>query len=262
MSTRELLELASLDALGLLDEDERQSFDTAFRAAPPEVQARLRREQARFANADHLLPRVDPPAGLRARVVAAVQTAIAGLRTEEDVLATIGPVPKSRNSAPMWRAACIGFMTATAVLGAMYLMVNQQSQKMQSIVEQGAMSDYIVQDLGVRAKEILMARDARAVSFIPAAADVHSSVTAKLHFDPDSGEAILLCEGLPVADGTYTLTVHNGTVAISLKSIIATGGFVPVHVEDLDENQLMDLTIEGPMTPGGEDTTILTVGDV
>lgn len=263
MSTRELLELASLDAMGLLDDEEREGFDSAFRAAPPEVQARVRKEQARFANADHLLPPVDPPAGLRARVISAVRDAIAAVRGEEqDVLATIGTASSAiRNTAPMWRAACIGFATASLVLGVMYLTVAQQSSKTQSIIQQDGLAQ-IIQDMGPRAQQILMSQRMRPVNFTPSAPDLHPSVTASLLFDPDSGEALLLCEGLPVADGTYTLTVRNGQAVITMSEIIATGGFVPVHVEGLSEASINGMTIEGPARAGGANETILMVGDV
>ncbi len=262
MSTRELLELASLDAMGLLDDEERESFDSAFRAAPPAVQARVRKEQARFANADHLLPPVEPPAGLRARVVSAVREAIAAVRGEEqDVLATIGAGPVLRNTAPMWRAACIGFATASLVLGVMYLTVAQQSSKARMLDRQDSLIA-VVQEMGPRAQHILMAQRMRPVNFTPSAPDLHPSVTASLLFDPDSGEALLLCEGLPVADGTYTLTVRNGQAVVKLSEIIANGGFVPVHVEGLSESSISGMTIEGPARAGGANETILMVGDV
>ena len=60
MTTHELLELASLDALGLLDADERESFERAFRAAAPAVQAQIRREQLRAPRSAMNSPAVDP----------------------------------------------------------------------------------------------------------------------------------------------------------------------------------------------------------
>lgn len=262
MSTRELLELAALDALGLLDEGEREQFDSAFRAAPPEVQARLRREQARFAKADHLLPPVDPPAGLRARVIAKVREAIAAVRGQEDadVLATIGMAPR-KASAPFWRAACIGFATASMVLGVLYLTVAQQNSKMTRLAQQNNLTE-MVQDLGPRAQNILLAERMRPVAFTPTASDLGAPVTASLLFDPDSGEALLLCEGLPVPDDTYTLTVRSGSSETTVSRILANGGFVPVYIEGLREDQIDSMTIDGPKTFGGANETILAVGDV
>ena len=39
MNTRDLFEAAQLDALGLLDDAERDAFDAAFLAAAPAIQA-------------------------------------------------------------------------------------------------------------------------------------------------------------------------------------------------------------------------------
>jgi len=47
MTLQEMIELAILDAMGLLDEEERLAFELAFRAAAPPVQAQVRREQTR-----------------------------------------------------------------------------------------------------------------------------------------------------------------------------------------------------------------------
>ena len=76
MTTHELLELASLDAMGLLDPEEREAFELAFRAAAPALQAQIRREQLRLSYIDGILPVVEPPPGLRARVMAKVREAI------------------------------------------------------------------------------------------------------------------------------------------------------------------------------------------
>lgn len=76
MSLKDLLELAHLDALGLLDEDDQRRFERAFVAAPPALKDQVRAEQARWADMDPILPRVEPPADLRDRVLAAVEQAM------------------------------------------------------------------------------------------------------------------------------------------------------------------------------------------
>ena len=66
MSIQQLIELAILDAMALLDHEEQDQFDAAFRASSPAVQSQVRREQTRLAVIETLLPDVTPPAGLRA----------------------------------------------------------------------------------------------------------------------------------------------------------------------------------------------------
>jgi hypothetical protein len=56
MTAYELIEMAVLDALGILDEEERASFERAFAAAAPGLQAQVRAEQARLVDLVDLLP--------------------------------------------------------------------------------------------------------------------------------------------------------------------------------------------------------------
>ena len=79
MKTQELIELAVLDAMGLLDEAEREAFEAGFSSASPAVQAQVRREQTRLCLSEALLPDEEPPAGLRALVVEAVRKAMASV---------------------------------------------------------------------------------------------------------------------------------------------------------------------------------------
>jgi len=123
MTTHELIELAVLDALALLEEDEQADFDRAFAAAAPSVQAHIRREQTRFSNLDALLPDVDPPADLRAKVIQAVRAAMAEAAAQTGVGHTIHtagrdtePMIPSRRVSPLWRASSLGFATAAGVM--------------------------------------------------------------------------------------------------------------------------------------------------
>ena len=77
MSLQEMIEMAILDAMGLLDEREQSSFESAFRAASPSVQSQVRREQTRLSRIESLLPDVTPPSGLRAAVLTAVRAEMA-----------------------------------------------------------------------------------------------------------------------------------------------------------------------------------------
>ena len=115
MKTNELLELASLDAMGLLDPDERDAFERAFESAPPAVQAQVRREQTRLAAFDSVLPQVDPPLGLKAKVLAALRDAMEAVsnRPRADVIASIR-APRGVN--PLWRVGAIAAAAAAVAL--------------------------------------------------------------------------------------------------------------------------------------------------
>jgi len=132
MTTRELLEHALLDALGLLDDDERTAFDTAFSAAPASIQAQVRREQTRIVQSEiALLPDAQPSASLRAAVVDAVRKARLGDVPVEHVSADsrVGSLAESQapssypirhrrlKAVSVWRAAALAFAAASVVFG-------------------------------------------------------------------------------------------------------------------------------------------------
>ncbi|MEO1130526.1 MAG: hypothetical protein AAFX05_12590, partial [Planctomycetota bacterium] len=149
MTTQELYELASLDALGLLDDDERADFERAFRAAAPEVQAQIRRQQLHAADIEDLLPRVEPPAGLRARVLEAVRQAMSVVRPAHMSHAQdSGVLAKIYTSMPLWRAACIGFATATVVLSLFFVWVAQENQRIAARWENAETLAELQQNLG------------------------------------------------------------------------------------------------------------------
>jgi hypothetical protein len=133
MTMHELIELAVLDAQGMLDPAEQAAFEAALASAPAVVREQVRIEQDRLCDIEHLLPEDMPRPELRELVVAAVRAA---MRTESaapsGVVARIGsqgvvnaraglaPAQPTLRMAPrvhrLWRAAAIGLATATVGL--------------------------------------------------------------------------------------------------------------------------------------------------
>ena len=60
MTRKELLELAALDVLGLLDEYEAAYYTRSFHHAPATVQDEIKRIQAEVASDESLLPGEEP----------------------------------------------------------------------------------------------------------------------------------------------------------------------------------------------------------
>lgn len=130
MSLQELIELAILDAMGLLDEREQSAFEAAFRVASPAIQAQVRREQTRLSRIEALLPDVTPPAGLRAAVLAVIRDEIAA--GQKHVVGAIAPTMyKSRGVSPVWRAAALGLAAAAVVLA----LIARSAEHRQRVVE-------------------------------------------------------------------------------------------------------------------------------
>jgi hypothetical protein len=228
MTTRELLEMASLDALGLLDDEEREAFERSYRAASPGVQRQVRREQARLASDESLLPQVEPSAGLRDRVLVAVRDAMRSVvRTDgtSDVLARLVPsaVALRRNVSPLWRAACIGFATATVVLLTAGYSIQREWNNAVDRGTSGEIAQFITQKMGAEFSDVLLSPQAEQIAFVPASAD--ATGMAKIFFMRESATAFIVLRDLPEMEGQYSLAVidDKGQVAQTLASFAYNG---------------------------------------
>ncbi len=99
----ELLELAQLELLGVLDDTDALRLESLRRQASPSLRAEVIDLQAAIAADDSLLPSVEPDSGLRARVLAGIADAIDARRREGlTPLASIGStaVPHSDVAPP------------------------------------------------------------------------------------------------------------------------------------------------------------------
>ncbi|MEZ6233149.1 MAG: hypothetical protein R3B68_03060 [Phycisphaerales bacterium] len=214
MKTQELIELAVLDAMGLLDEEEREAFDAAFDRAAPAIQAQVRREQTRLCLCDGLLPDVEPPAGMRSLVVEAVRKEMASParpRHRHARNAVLALVP-ARQVSPMWRAASVGFAAAALVLGTTFLSLraeldalnqNLENDRLISAMQSAVGSPYVVALLTDSRAEV---RD-----FTPVAPGTRGQ--ARLWTHPQWGEgqeALLAMSNLPKVEGTLRIVDYTG----------------------------------------------------
>jgi hypothetical protein len=208
MKTHELLELAALDALGLLDEGERESFDRAFRAAPPALQAQIRREQTRIAGDDSFLPRVEVPLGLKARVVAAWREAVdamAGSATRTSSGRRIGGLTllPSRGVSSLWRAGAIGCAAASVVLAVTMLNVRDEFDKYADVSNQNSQDEFWANEFGARWVRAITSPTTKVVQFDPSSAAVKTG--AVLLIDAETNTGHLYVRQLPQAAAGYAL---------------------------------------------------------
>jgi hypothetical protein len=212
MNTRELIELAQLDALCLLDEGEREAFERAFAAAPPAVRRQIRAEQARLAQIDMLLPLDEPPATLREKVLARIRAAMAeaaGARvTPHDPASGDLPIRPSRRVSPIWRAAALGFATAAMLLGAVSMQLFQQVEETRRNLREGALVDEVRRTWGTRyVEDVLFDVGTTRVAFRPVDRKVGRG-QASVFMNPDWSNALLFSMNLPHQEaGTYRLVV-------------------------------------------------------
>lgn len=230
LTTRDLFEMASLDVLGLLDEDERRDFEQALRAASPAIQAQIRREQLRIASSDAHLPAIDAPPGLKLRVMDAVREAIVAVRAGEGgehVRRKIGPfaIKLQRNVSPLWRAASIGFAVATVILAYSTLRVKQNYDDISNGLTTGQSMTELTNAYGARVVDLLTSEQAALLPFAQGSGVKNGAANASLLVDESGGKSYLLYTNLPIVEGGYRLVaVQNGAVAKVLHRFDARPG--------------------------------------
>lgn len=228
MTTRDLFELASLDTLGLLDEDERREFERAFRDAPPAVQAQIRREQLRTTDIESWLPQVAPPPGLKSSVMNAVQEAVVAVRqgrARDHVRHKVGPLAMAlqRNVSPLWRAASIGLIGGVVSLSYVLYKVNDQ-YRASAIAQRSDQSMDEAQRLGKTQFLETLDSPRSMVAFRDGEAKGPRRVSATLYVGSND-RAFLQVNNLPIIAGGYRLVAVGDDGAMkALKTFDVPGG--------------------------------------
>lgn len=206
MTTQQLIEMSVLDALALLDDEERKDFERSFVSASPGVQAHVRREQTRLCNIDAILPDVEPPAGLRAAVLAAVRDEI---EIEAHTVQRAPFLLTAKRVSPLWRAATVGLATAAVVLGGTVVYINQQIGDINRQIENLGTADMVQSSLGRDFAAAAADPASPKFAFQPVSADAVG--TAVVFINPETNVMFLDCEQLPMQDDrSYTLVLVDG----------------------------------------------------
>jgi hypothetical protein len=258
MKTHELLELASLDALGLLDENEREAFDRAFAAAAPAVQAQVRREQARITRAEQYLPEVDPPVSLRAKVIAAVQQAMEAVTGARRGAASIPALLPSRGVSPVWRGAAIACAAAALVFGFAGLRIYADVKLIETLQESNQLTDATTK-VGAHLQTVMMDHTTEIRQFAPVAKDASVRAGALLMIDPKTHTGYLYSE-LPKATGSYALVVvdRNGNVGRAIVNFESRGPAFEKVIPGLKLESGENLAILSPGIDAAKGSPLLT----
>jgi len=216
MTREELLELAGLDALGLLDEYEAALFTRSFHHAPVAVQDEVKRLQAAFASDKNLLPEVEPSTELREKVLAAVSKAIESESIELAPLAMIGPRARGGResgsrlalsaSTPLWRAAAFVLAGVGLVLAYFNLQLRERNEEI---------IDHLIGMKTTEQVEALLGPDfnsfqspytlVRVLNPVPGSTNMHATVFV----NENTKQAFLLAVGLPDQSAPFTLTATS-----------------------------------------------------
>lgn len=242
MTTHELLELASLDAMGLLDPEEREAFELAFRAAAPPLQAQIRREQLRLSYIDGILPVVEPPPGLRARVMAKVREAIGSMTIRKISGGAIVPdLRPAYGVNRMWRVGAVAAAAASVVLGLSVLQMRMDYTDIQNGQISNGVTDKILADFGVKFSQAMFDPHTRFVQFNDAAGEQQPFAgRALLVVETKTKTGELFLKDLPASGAEYEVVVvdEQGHEAIAEISIKPSGS-------GIERRQLENLVMDG-----------------
>lgn len=216
MTREELIEQAALDAFGLLDDYEQSLFTRSFHHAPTGVQEEILQLQAEIASDEALLPEVEPPAELRAKVLRAVARAIEAEAATLGPLASIGrrraAAERGAARSPLitggqfWRAAAFALMGTVIVVSYFLAEASRKNHEIATIAINSNTSTVLEQMIGPTVKDFLFDPAQQKIVLHPVApgAPLRAAILLKEH----EGEGFLVFDGLPRSnDRGYTLAI-------------------------------------------------------
>ena len=229
ISREELLELATADAMGVLEDVDSARFEKAFAAASPSMQAEIRALQDRLCSDPAFLSDGQPPASLRLKTLARVAEAV-----EENgaaPIATIGPARartqqrqavdrdalvreilertalERRPTQHIWRAAALFLFAALVV--ALYFNAQQReiSSRMMDFVDRKLVDDAMRQIArGTKGFDFEHAREVRVL-------DERGTPVRLVHayLDEANGRVCVVGFGLDIAATSVRVTRPDAT---------------------------------------------------
>lgn len=210
LGLREMLELATLDVFGLLDEHERRAFDAALAAMPPAQQDQVRAQQALSARCTHLLPDVEPRPELRQLVLGRVKSEA---DADRDVVARLGAIAAVGRGgiSRVWRTAAMGSMAASILLGLMLVLFYREFSNLQHAARLAASDQDFASTFENNWAMVLNKQGAvhQALTPIeqsgpdPAGRGSSSRAQGFLLYDPERQATLLLATALPVPNAEY-----------------------------------------------------------
>lgn len=223
MTRQELIELAALDALGLLDDYEASLYTRSFHHAPAAVQDELIELQAKITTDPILLSNEQPSDDLRERVLDYLNRQIELSATELLPLATIGPGVAAASSAAAladhdrdvigrinfssagWRVATFVLIGVVAVMGYFYANAIKEHNTLARLALADNTDARLEQMLGPTVRDYIFSQHSMRIVF--AAPETPTIGRAVLFFHEGEQEGLLVVE-LPRSDtDAYELTM-------------------------------------------------------
>jgi hypothetical protein len=249
MTREELLELAALDAFGLLDEYEAALYSRSFHHAPVAVQDEIRDVQAALASEEALLPNVEPDPGLRQRVLQAVNEAIEADSLRLAPLAMIGRARRDDEPArgpfrlisagQVWRAAT--FVLAGSLLVVLYFGIQfyDRNEQITDYALGQRTYDQVRELLGPDLLDYIHNPNCSTVRLLPV--DQRSAMNAVVFVNESTGEGFLYAFAVD-PDAPYTLVATGPGGETIRQEFTATNAIHGVRLTGIDTTLLGSLS--------------------
>jgi len=243
----QLIELAVLDAHGLLESIESDLFNQSFHDAPASVQDEIIRMQYEFATDESLLPTDMPPTELRQKVIDAVAEAADKEAQRLAPLALIGARASaalgqygSSSSVTFWRTAAIILFGISVLFGYLTVDANKKTSRITEIALSNDANDTLKDLAGAEFKNFINNPFCRITRLEREHGDPSGYIRVALH--ERTGEGFVI--GIDLAKGEeiiITGTTTDGEV-IELAKITADGP-VAGRKFHIDPSLVIGLTI-------------------
>jgi len=219
LNREELLELAALDAFGLLDQYEAQLYTRSFHHAPAAVQDEILQLQAELAADESLLPDEQPPAELRQRVLDAVSRAMEEDATRLSPLASIG-FQRLRNAGEgdrrenrggailFWRAAVFALAAGLLVVLLFLFQANQMNNRLVEIAV-GNEALQSLEDLQLPGYRNFIRQPDNIEHRVLTAVGEAPSASVFVQINNETGNAYVTAIGLPETDSGFVLELKQ-----------------------------------------------------
>ncbi len=216
MSQEEIFELAEQDALGLLDEQQRNRFESALSSADAHVLTAVRRRQDEICSIHLVTPGPEASPTLRDKVLARVEALIAEEAVASAQDATLARIESlaAKNDwferivagrvSPAWRVAALVAFTTAIAFGGLAYRTQIANNQLSSAFVRNDWSDFVRQSLGADAKDFLQPG---ALSVALTSQQPKLSAWGRMMSIPGHDRGLLYVTGLPKSSIDYQVQV-------------------------------------------------------
>lgn len=239
MNLQQIIESAQLDALGLLEGEDLEKFESAFAALPAAHKAMIRAEQdrvIRFGWSEGVIEGASidsafaPPAELKDRIL----TACHGIGRKTHVSATsptaVRRAISGRRVTHWWRASALGLAAACLVLGAAFIQMQVSYGRITEQNRANAMQQAMNNEMAGYVSDMVFSTKTDRVVF---ASRSGFAGKASIFTSPEWKSAQLHCMSLPTSDGQQyklVITDSSGATERVVKQFTSNGGMMSLEV--------------------------------